>query len=151
MAYRINQYTLWTLLCWVLLLSACNQTAPDQTRHSLQTVNGKTLPALLLDTVLQDPDTPPYRFRVFVTEGWFRLDGNRYEQQVRFYELAEGYPSHRFQWSEYGTCQPSGEGLRCQSAYIQNYTFELTRQGDQLVTRQQFGDPNLVGTYVFSR
>ena len=146
-------YQIITLLCLTALFAACNQvpTAPTPNQHPLQSVNGKPLPMLLVDQVMQEPGVPLYRFRIEVTEGWFKLDGNRYKQSVSFYEMAEGYPSRRWRWSEFGTCAQNGDTWRCESGYIQNYVFALKRQGNTFITEQEFKDPSLKATYTFSQ
>ena len=139
----------------IALLTGCGQTAPAPTptpdRHTLQTVNAQALPATLIDEIYQDPGVPPYRFKVFVIEGWFKFEGSTYQQQVRFHSTAEGYPDQRWTWDEFGTCTPSGGKLLCESGFIQNYRFELTQQGNALVTRQNFTDPALEATYTFGK
>jgi hypothetical protein len=104
-----------------------------------------------VDQVMHDPGVPPYRFRVEVTDGWFKLEGNRYEQSMGFYELAEGYPGRRWRWSESGTCAWNDDTRRCESGFIQNYVFDLKRRGNAFITEQAFKDPILKGTYSFSR
>lgn len=137
----------------VALLVGCGQTPPTLTpeRHTLQAVNGQALPATLIDKIYEDPGVPPYRFRVIVLEGWFKLEGSQYQQEVVFRDIAEGYPTRRWIWSEFGTCVPSGEKLLCESGFYQNYRFELTQQGSKLVTQQNFTDPALEGSYVFDK
>jgi hypothetical protein len=132
--------------------AACSHTpSPPQTplTNTLLTVNDKALPALLLDTIYTDPGVPPYRFTLSVIKGKFDLEGNRYKQRVEFFSTAEGYPDQRWNWDEFGTCTPTGEKMLCESGYIQNYRFELVRQGNTVVTQQNFTDPALEGKYVF--
>lgn len=138
-----------TILLCLTALFACNQPQLPPDQYTLLTVNDKPLPMLLIDQVMQDPNSPPYRFRLEVSDGWFKLNGNQYEQSIGFYETAEGYLSRRWRWREFGTCTADGASWRCESGYIQNYVFKLTRQGNALVTEQEFKDPALKGTYSF--
>lgn len=134
------------------LLTGCSQTAaptPTPERHTLQAVNGQALPATVIDKIYEDPGVPPYRFRVIVLEGWFKLEGNKYQQEVVFRDIAEGYPTRRWIWSEFGTCTPSDGKLRCESGFYQNYRFEITLQGHTLNIQQDFTDPALQATYTF--
>jgi hypothetical protein len=135
----------------VLLLAACGQSPSDPNRHTLQGAGGNPLPAKLLDTVINDGENPPYRFETYATGGWFRLEGNRYEQEVNLQDFVDGKPSRRWRWKEFGTCTPAGQKLLCESAYVQNYRLELTQQGNKLVVEQDFTDPALKGSYVFSK
>jgi hypothetical protein len=141
------------LFCLTVFFAACNQapTLPVPEKLPLQTVNGKPLPMLLMDQVMQDPGVPPYRFRIVITDGWFKLEGNRYEQSVGFFATAEGYTDQRWRWSEFGTCTQNNDTWRCESGYIQNYVFELKRQSNALITEQAFTDPMLKGTYTFGQ
>lgn len=143
---------LYILALAVALLTGCGQAPPPPPdRHILQSVNNLALPATFVDTVLEDPGAPPYRFQVTVLEGWFKLEGNKYQQEIVLREEAEGYPTRRWIWSEFGTCAPSNDKLLCESAYIQNYRFELTQQGNLLNVRQDFTDPALIATFTFRK
>lgn len=137
----------------IALLTSCGQTTPTPTpeRHTLQAVGGQPLPATVIDKIYEDPGVPPYRFRVIVLEGWFKLEGNQYQQEVVFRDIAEGYPTRRWIWSEFGTCTPSGDKLHCESGFIQNYRFEITPQDNTLNVQQDFTDPALQATYTFRR
>lgn len=141
------------MLCLTALIAACNQTpmpppAPEQL--ALQTVNNKPLPMLLVDQIFEDP-VQPYRYRVEITDGWFKLEGDRYEQSVGFFAKVDGNPNQRWRWNEFGTCTPNGDAFRCESGFIQNYVFSLKRQGNTLITEQEFKDPTLKGTYTFGQ
>ncbi|WP_147075361.1 hypothetical protein [Meiothermus hypogaeus] len=144
------------------LLTGCGQTAattPAPDRHTLQTFNDQLLPVTLFDDMVQEPENPPYRFRLEVTDGWFRLERSsqsetaiRYEQAVYFRESVEGNGGRRWRWYDLGTCTPQGSGMRCDSGYAQGYSFELKQQGETLITQQQlFYEPLFKGTYTFSR
>jgi hypothetical protein len=151
MVYNSKLFACAALL---FVFAACNHTSlPPQepNNHWLQSVNDKALPALLLDTIYTDPNVPPYRFTISVVKGRFDLEGNRYKQRVEFLSTAEGYSNQRWIWDEFGTCSANGEKLMCESGYIQNYRFELVKQGNTLVTQQNFSDPALEGKYVFGR
>ncbi|MDX2007275.1 MAG: hypothetical protein SFU83_18700 [Meiothermus sp.] len=146
-------FYLYIPLVLTALLTGCGQgsSSSSPTPGALQSANGQPLPAKLLDTLINDGANKPYRFQVFVNSGTFKLEGNKYEQEVYLQDFVDGIPSRRWRWKEFGTCTPSGEKLLCESGYIQNYRLELTQQGNTLVTRQNFTDPALEGSYVFGK
>jgi hypothetical protein len=144
------KYTVCTAT--LLLVIACGQTTPQVSdTYTLKTANDKFLPVTLLDTIINEPETPPYRFTIAVVNGSLKLEGNQYTQSVRFASAVNGSVSSNTTWNEFGACTAEGEKFVCESNYIQNYRFELVKQGKTLVTKQHFGDPVLEGTYVFEQ
>lgn len=149
---KIAQKALMILLT-VALLSACSQsqTPQEEVQFNLRTVNNLALPATLIDAIYQDPGAPAYRFQMLVTGGVFRLNGYRYQQLVGFHDVAEGYPERHWTWSDFGNCTPLANKWICESAYYQNYRFELVRQTNGVAVKQDFTEAAMQATYYFGR
>ena len=146
-----GQWKIWMAAAMVVSIVGCSQSNTPQENFNLLTVDDKPLPAVLFDGVLEDPGAPPYRFRIEATEGYFKLEGTRYQQVVEFRSLVDGKGNAKSRWADFGTCSPSGEKFRCESGFFQNYSFDLTQQSNRLLTQQQFNDPLLRGAYVFAK
>lgn len=137
------------LILIAALLIGCGQTLPVP--GALQSVNNQPLPAKLLDTVVDDGENPPYRLEVYATGGWFRLEGNRYEQEVALRSYVDGRPAGRSRWWEFGTCAASSDKWLCESDYIQNYRFELTQTATTLTVTQDLNEDGLRASFVFKK